>query len=70
MSQNPSAFSPKTGKMSTTQTLKTLYAIKLQTGCVVIVSAPVVEAAKLPRVCPMASCYGLPPFNTNNEVRV
>ena len=56
--------------MSTTQTLKTLYAIKLQTGCVVIVSAPVVEAAKLPRVCPMASCYGLPPFNTNNEVRV
>ena len=35
-------------------------AIGLQTDCMVIVLAPVVEAARLPRVCPMALGYGLP----------
>ena len=42
------------------------HAIGLQTGCMVIVLAPVVEAARLPRVCPMALGYGLPPCNNNN----
>ena len=37
------------------------HAIGLQTGCMVTVLAPVVEAARLPRVCPMALGYGLPP---------
>ena len=32
----------------------------------VTVLAPVVEAARLPRVCPMALGYGLPPCNNNN----
>ena len=41
------------------------HAIGLQTGCMVIVLAPVVEAARLPRVCPMALGYGLPPCNNN-----
>ena len=39
------------------------HAIGLQTGCMVIVLARVVEAARLPRVCPMALGYGLPPNN-------
>ena len=43
------------------------HAIALQTGCMVIVLAPVVEAARLPRVCPMALGYGLPPCNNNNR---
>ncbi len=30
--------------------------------CMVIVLAPVVEAARLPRVCPVALGYGLPPL--------
>ena len=42
------------------------HAIGLQTGCMVIVLAPVVEAARLPRVCPMALGYGLPPCYNNN----
>ena len=29
--------------------------------CMMVVLAPVVEAARLPRVCPMALGYGLPP---------
>ena len=37
-------------------------AIGLQTDCMVIVLAPVVEAARLPRVCAMALGYGLPPL--------
>ncbi len=37
-------------------------AIGLQTDCMVTVLAPVVEAARLPRVCPMALGYGLPPL--------
>ena len=37
-------------------------AIGLQTDCMVIVLAPVVEAARLPRVCPMALGYRLPPL--------
>ncbi len=37
------------------------HAIGLQTGCMVTVLAPVVEAARLPHVCPMALGYGLPP---------
>ena len=38
-------------------------AIGLQTDCMVIVLAPMdVEAARLPRVCPMALGYGLPPL--------
>ena len=41
------------------------HAIGLQTGCMVTVLAPVVEAARLPRVCPMALGYGLPPCNYN-----
>ena len=36
------------------------HAIGLQTDCMVIVLAPVVEAAGLPRVCPFALGYGLP----------
>ena len=43
------------------------YAIGLQTGCMVTVLAPVVEAARLPRVCPMALGYGLPPCDNNNH---
>ena len=31
----------------------------------VTVLAPVVEAARLPRVCPMALGYGLPPCNNS-----
>ena len=42
------------------------HAIGLQTGCMVTVLAPVVEAARLPRVCPMALGYGLPPCNDNS----
>ena len=42
------------------------HAIGLQTGCKVTMLAPVVEAARLPRVCPMALGYGLPPCNNNN----
>ena len=38
------------------------HAIGLQTDCMVTVLAPVVEAARLPRVCPMALGYGLPPL--------
>ena len=38
------------------------HAIGLQTDCMVAVLAPVVEAARLPRVCPMALGYGLPPL--------
>ena len=40
------------------------HAIGLQTDCVVVVPAPVVslEAARLPRACPMALGYGLPPL--------
>ena len=42
------------------------HAIGLQTGhMVVCVLAPVVEAARLPRVCPMALGYGLPPCTSN-----
>ena len=41
------------------------HAIGLQTGCMVTVLAPVVEAARLPRVCPMALGYGKPPCNNN-----
>ena len=41
------------------------HAIGLQTDCMVTVLAPVVEAARLPRVCPMALGYGLPPCNNN-----
>ena len=37
------------------------HAIGLQTDCMLTVLAPVVEAARLPRVCPMALGYGLPP---------
>ena len=37
--------------------------IGLQTGCMMTVLAPVVEAARLPRVCPIALGYGLPPCN-------
>ena len=44
------------------------HAIGLQTGCMVTVLAPVVEAARLPRVCPMALGYGLPPCNINRIV--
>ena len=43
------------------------HAIGLQTGCMVTVLAPVVEAARLPCVCPMALGYGLPPCNNNNN---
>ena len=46
------------------------YAIGLQTGCMVIVLAPVVEAARLPRVCPMALGYGLPPCHNNGSCQV
>ena len=38
------------------------HAIGLQTDCMVTVLAPVVEAARLPRVCHMALGYGLPPL--------
>ena len=38
------------------------HAIGLQTDCMVTVLAPVVEAARLPRVCPMALGYDLPPL--------
>ena len=41
------------------------HAIGLQTGGMVVVLAPVVEAARLPRVCPVALGYGLPPCNNN-----
>ena len=41
------------------------HTIGLQTGCMVTVLALVVEAARLPRVCPMALGYGLPPCNNN-----
>ena len=36
------------------------HAIGLQTDCMVTVLAPVVEAARVPCVCPMALGYGLP----------
>ena len=39
----------------------------LQTGCMVIVLAPVVEAARPPRVCPMALGYGLPPLDDKSK---
>ena len=42
------------------------HAIGLQTGCTVVVLARVVEAARLPRVCPMALGYGVPPCINNN----
>ncbi len=38
------------------------HAIELQTDCMVTMLAPVVEAARLPRVCPMALGYRLPPL--------
>ena len=43
------------------------HVIGLQTGCMVTVLVPVVEAARLPRVCPMALGYGLPPCDNNND---
>ena len=43
------------------------HAIGLQTGCMVVLLAPVVEAARVPRVCPMALGYGLPPCKNNND---
>ena len=42
------------------------HAIGLHTDCMVTVLAHVVEAARLPRVCPMALGYGLPPCKNNN----
>ena len=44
------------------------YAIGLQTDCMMIVLAPVVEAARLSLVCPMALGYGLPPLCNNNAL--
>ncbi len=38
------------------------HAIGLQTDCMVALLAPMVEAARLPRVCPKALGYGLPPL--------
>ena len=46
------------------------HAIGLQTGCMVTMPAPMVEAARLPRVCPMALGYGLPPCNNNVDCGV
>ena len=42
------------------------YATGLQAGCMVTVLAPVVEAARLPCVCPLTLGYGLPPCNCHN----
>ena len=42
------------------------HVVGLQTGCMMVLLAPVVEAAKFPRVCPMPLGYGLPPCNDND----
>ena len=41
---------------------------RLQTGCMVIVLAPVVEATRLPHVCPIALGYGSHACDDNESI--